>query len=69
MSAIPGFCTVEEASGRINKSQSSVLRYIRTGRLPAITVGKSWLIHEDAIAKFVPPPIGNPNLLRRLGNS
>jgi excisionase family DNA binding protein len=65
MSAIPGFCTVEETSGRINRSQSSVLRYIREGRLPAVSVGKSWLVHEAAILAFSPPPMGNPNLIRR----
>lgn len=64
MSSIPGFCTVQETSDRIRKSQTSVLRYIREGRLPAVSVGKTWLIHEDAVHKFTPPPRGNPNLLR-----
>lgn len=63
--AIDGFYTVKEASRIIGRSESIVCRYIRMGMLPAVAAGKTWLIRERHVHEFTPPPMGNPNLIKR----
>lgn len=65
MSSIPGFLTVHEAAARLKRSHGQVTRYIKTGRLAARKIGASYLIEEKSVAKFDPPPRGNPNFGRR----
>lgn len=60
MSAIPGFLTVYEAARRLKRSHSQVTRYIKSGQLAASKVGASYIIREEHVDEFTPPPPGNP---------
>ena len=62
MSQVPGYCTAKEAAKAIGKSHTQVCKYVRDGLLPAVRVGRSFLIDEQKVRDFTPPPIGNPNL-------
>lgn len=61
MAAIPGYLTTAEAATVIGVDQSQVCRYINEEKLPAIRVGRSWLIKKQDASKFERPPVGNPN--------
>jgi excisionase family DNA binding protein len=65
MAQISGYYTVPEAAGVIGRTGTMISRYIRMGLLPARRVGKSYLIEQAAVHKFVPPPRGNPNFRKK----
>lgn len=65
MSSIPGYLTISEAAEVIGVDGSQVRRYCIDGKLPAVKVGKSWLIKREDVKKFDRPPMGNPNLIKR----
>lgn len=50
----PGWTTAQEAARRAGKSESTIYRWIRAGRLPARRVGKRWFIEERSL------PAGRP---------
>lgn len=60
---LPGYVTSEQAAELIGVSQEQVLRYFRgTGlaRLPAVRIGRSWLVKLEDVRNFERPPMGNP---------
>jgi excisionase family DNA binding protein len=63
--ALEGYHTVTQAAEIIGRSHGNVCRYIRMGMLPAIRIGKSWLIRDEDVRKFTPPPMGNPKWIGR----
>jgi excisionase family DNA binding protein len=63
--AIEGFVTVKEAAKIIGRDGSTICRYIRAGKLPAVSIGKTWLIRDEDVHKFTPPEMGNPAWGRR----
>ena len=60
MSQIPGFLTMHEAAERLGIVHSGVARYVRLGKLSAVTVGQQKLIPEQALEQFHPKPAGRP---------
>ena len=56
------FYTVTEASALLGINASLVRRYIREERIPAMKVGKTWMLSMAEIKKFErkPRPRGNP---------
>ncbi len=60
------FYTVGEAADVLRIDASLVTRYCRQGRIPAIPVGRQWLIEESGLEKFSRQPriVGNPNFSR-----
>lgn len=59
--------SVVAAAKRLGKSRRQVLNYIQQGKLEACPVdgGKAYVIDSDALERFTPPPIGNPNFSRK----
>src|SRR4051812_6553903 len=45
--------TTEQVAKRLNLHQNTVIRYIRSGRLPAVKVGKSYRIKQSVVDTLV----------------
>jgi excisionase family DNA binding protein len=45
--------SLKEASLLIGKSESTILRFIQSGELPAVQVNRSWRIRNDEIRWFL----------------
>src|SRR3712207_1250670 len=45
--------TTDQVAKRLNLHQNTVIRYIRSGRLPAVKVGKSYRIKESVVDSLV----------------
>ena len=56
------YCTVTEAAKLLEINASLVRRYIREERIPAMKVGKTWMLAISEVKKFEkkPRPRGNP---------
>lgn len=65
MSAIPGYLEISEAALRLHKSYPQVAKYVRDGDLPCVKVGSTKLIPENAVDKFKPRPVGNPDFQKQ----
>lgn len=65
MSAIPGYVEIKEIASRFHVHYSQAAKYVQHGHLPHILVGNTKLIPIEAVEKFTPPPVGNPNFLRK----
>ncbi|MFC1961139.1 helix-turn-helix domain-containing protein [Chloroflexota bacterium] len=48
---------------------ATVARYIRDGKLPAIKIGKTWLIKREDVAEFQLPKPGNPAWVNKTDKS
>jgi excisionase family DNA binding protein len=44
---------VDEATAALGISRSKVYQYLRTGRLPSVTLGRRRLIRSDDLCAFV----------------
>lgn len=64
MSSIKGYLTITEAADLIGVDGSQVRRYCLRGILPAVKIGRAWLIKDCDVRRFERPPVGNPNLVR-----
>lgn len=47
------FLTTDQVAKRLNLHQNTVIRYIRSGKLPAVKVGKSYRIKESVVEALV----------------
>lgn len=47
------YLTVAEVAGMLRVSTMTVYRLIKAGELPAVRVGKSYRLAEDAVDRFV----------------
>lgn len=45
--------SVDEATAALGISRSKVYQYLRTGRLPSVTLGRRRLIRSDDLCAFV----------------
>ncbi len=52
-SARSDFLTVAEVAGTLRVSTMTVYRLIKAGELPAVRVGKSFRLDEDAVDRYV----------------
>ena len=66
ISMIPGYYTVREAAAVLKRDRSAIARYIRAGLLPAVDLGAFYLLEQDPVHKFRPPPPGNPKFRKIL---
>lgn len=66
-SPIPGYYTVDDAVGVLNRSHSMVCRYVRDGLLPAKRIGTQILSEQSAVHRFTLPLRGNPTFRRQKG--
>ncbi len=62
---VPGYYTVDEACGVLDRSHGMVCRYIRQGLLKAIDLGGQLLLEQGEVHEFHPPPRGNPNFRKQ----
>ncbi len=60
-----GWITTQEAARRLKLCVPQVVRYLQTGRLQGKLFPGGWIVREDAVASFVPTPVGNPNWRRK----
>jgi len=60
VSAIAGFLTIHEVAAMYGVSHSLVARYVREGRLAAVTVGTQKLIPESSAKSFQRREVGRP---------
>lgn len=60
MATIPGYYTIEEAASVIGVSPSQVSRYISSGKLSAVDLGRQKLIEQQEVHTFQRVPVGNP---------
>jgi excisionase family DNA binding protein len=69
MARIPGYLTVKEAAEIRKVWPQAILNLIDRKRLPAVRVGREWLIKETDLEAFEPLPVGRPPKKKRLRKS
>ena len=52
--------TTAQAAALLNVKRTTVLRYIRLGKLPAVKHGRDWQVAPEAVAAFGKPSNGRP---------
>ncbi|GAA3714978.1 helix-turn-helix domain-containing protein [Nonomuraea antimicrobica] len=57
--------TVEQVAGLLGLHVKTVRNYVRDGRLPAVRVGKRYLIAKEDLAAFTGLPVAGPDRPRR----
>ena len=65
---LTGYVTISEAAAILGVDGSQVRRYClgdSQKTLPAIKVGKQWLIAEKDLVEFQRPRVGNPNFQKK----
>jgi excisionase family DNA binding protein len=62
---MPDLLSTQEAAARLGVSPRRVVALIDTGRLPAIRVGRSWVIRAADLAQVADRPNGWPKGRRR----
>jgi hypothetical protein len=65
MADISEFLTAREAARLMNRDISALTRYVKQGLLHPVWKGGVRLFLREEIEKFQPPPVGNPQLVRR----
>lgn len=58
------FITADEAAAYLNRSGTAVRVYCREGLLPAVKVGRDWIIKKEDLEAFTPPKRGRPKTRR-----
>ena len=49
----PRFLTAAEAAERMRVSKMTVYRLIRSGKLPAVRIGKAYRVKEDDLERYL----------------
>jgi len=49
----PGFLTVPETAERMRVSKMTVYRLIRSGKLPAVQIGKTYRVKETDLEEYL----------------
>ena len=57
---IPGYADIKEAARILGVAESSIYRYIQTGRLPAFQAGRNIMVELEALKQFKPGLTGRP---------
>lgn len=47
------YLTIQQVMSRLQVSDETIYRYIRTGRLEAVRVGGLWRVTEESLQKFI----------------
>lgn len=55
----PNYLTTTQAARRCGISAASIRRACAAGTLPAVKLGKTWLIKPDALQKWVDDPVAH----------
>jgi excisionase family DNA binding protein len=57
---IPGYADIKEVARILGVAESSIYRYIQTGRLPAFQAGRNIMVELEALKQFKPGLTGRP---------
>lgn len=57
---IPGYVDIREAARVLGVAESSVYRYVQSGRLPAYQAGRNIMVEAEALKQFKPANTGRP---------
>jgi excisionase family DNA binding protein len=57
---IPGYMDIREAARLLGVAESSVYRYVQSGRIPAYQAGHNIMVEEEALKQFKPGNTGRP---------
>jgi excisionase family DNA binding protein len=57
---IPGYADIKEAARILGVAESSIYRYIQSGRLPAFQAGRNIMVELEALNQFKPGLTGRP---------
>ena len=57
---IPGYVDIREAARILGVAESSVYRYVQSGRIPAYQAGHNIMVEEEALKQFKPSNTGRP---------
>ena len=57
-SPLPGYVTSEEAAQMLGVSKDRLYQYLRGKRIPALQLGKSYIIRIEDVKQFQPNPTG-----------
>jgi excisionase family DNA binding protein len=49
----PRFLTASEAAERMRVSKMTVYRLIRSGKIPAVQIGKAYRVREDDLERYL----------------
>lgn len=49
----PRFLTASEAAERMRVSKMTVYRLIKSGKLPAVQIGKAYRVREDELERYL----------------
>jgi excisionase family DNA binding protein len=50
------YLTLTEVAARLRRHRKLVARWVADGRLKAERLGPVWVVNEDALSRFTPPP-------------
>lgn len=57
---IPGYVDIKDAAKILGVAESSVYRYVQSGRIPAYQAGHNIMVEEEALKYFKPNQTGRP---------
>ena len=57
---VPGYVDIKEAARILGVAESSIYRYVQSGRLPAYQAGRNIMIEAEALSQFKPTNTGRP---------
>ncbi len=57
---IPGYVDIREAARILGVAESSVYRYVQSGRISAYQAGRNIMVEEEALKQFKPGNTGRP---------
>ena len=52
--------SVRDVAVRLNVSEKTVYKWLKTGLIPASRIGKSWMITEESVQSLIEPSLNNP---------
>ena len=52
--------SVRDVAVRLNVSEKTVYKWLKTGLIPASRIGKSWMITEESVQALIEPSLSNP---------
>ncbi|MCW2132409.1 helix-turn-helix domain-containing protein [Arthrobacter sp. VKM Ac-2550] len=47
------YLSVAQVAGHLSVSKMTIYRLVHTGKLPAVRIGQSYRVSEDAVAKYL----------------
>lgn len=53
--------SVRDVAVRLNVSEKTVYKWLKTGLIPSSRIGKSWIITEESVQALIQPSLNNPD--------